>query len=93
MAILTSDEFTQRLKDRFGTSESEEDIAFMEDITDTVEDLRSKQNSDGYKEKYEALRTKYRDRFFGKSTEPDEEDREDERDVNKLTFESLFTNK
>ena len=95
MAILSEEEFKSRLQQRFGDSENEEDISLLEDITDTVSDLRSKQGQDnGYKEKYEALHKKYRDRFFSSTPkQKDEEDMEDERDVNKLTFESLFTNK
>lgn len=67
MAVLTNDELRRVLADRFGESEDENDIAFVEDITDTFTSLSSNDTSKQLKDlqdKYSALQKKYRDRFF-----------------------------
>ena len=92
MAVLNEADFNQLLQTRFGNSEDENDISFLEDVTDTVNSLRENQDSGGYKQKYEDLQKKYRDRFFSSKSDP-EPDPEPEQDVNRISFESLFTSK
>lgn len=78
MAVLTKDELTKRMADRFGETEDENDISFMEDITDTFDDLQNNANVTQLKElqdKYNSLQKKYRDRFFntgGVESEPED---------------------
>ena len=70
MAVLPRDEFFNRIKDTLGNDTSEESITFLEDMTDTYNDLEKKANGDGidweqkYKENDEAWRKKYQHRFF-----------------------------
>lgn len=67
MAVLTKDELTKRMADKFGETEDENDISFMEDITDTFDDLQANANVTQLKElqdKYSELQKRYRDRFF-----------------------------
>lgn len=67
MAVLTNDELRKVLADRFGESEDENDIAFVEDITDTFTSLSSNDTSKQLKDlqdKYSNLQKRYRDRFF-----------------------------
>ena len=48
MAVLNRNDLTERLKARFGESENEDDISFMEDITDTFDSLESKETDKDY---------------------------------------------
>ena len=76
MAVLTKDELTKMLADRFADTEDENDIAFMENITDTFDDLQTNANATQLKElqdKYSDLQKKYRDRFFNSSGSDDED--------------------
>ncbi len=67
--IKTKDEILKAIKDRIGDDTSDETIAFLEDISDTLNDYdnKTKDNTD-WKTKYEEndkeWRNKYRDRFF-----------------------------
>ena len=76
MAILDKESFMNKIKERIGDDTSDEALAFMEDMTDTFNDLESKSNSagkDDWKAKYDALdkqwREKYKQRFFEGSDE------------------------
>ena len=68
--ILNKDEFFTKLHAKVGTSTSDEDIAFLEDMTDTYNDLEKRSNGDGvnWEQKYheldESWKAKYRHRFF-----------------------------
>ena len=99
MAVLTKDELTQRMAERFGDTENESDIAFMEDITDTFNDLQTNANATQLKElqdKYSELQRKYRDRFFntGGGSSQDEDDILDptpDPEPKVMKFDDLFT--
>ncbi|MBO7691060.1 MAG: hypothetical protein J6T10_00320 [Methanobrevibacter sp.] len=98
MAVLTKEELNQRLADRFGQTEDESDISFMEDITDTFANLETNANAEQLKDlqtKYSELQKKYRDRFFNTGDDSGNDD-----DVFKptpdpepkvLKFEDLFS--
>ena len=99
MSILSKEEFLNTLKNRIGESNTDEDIKFLEDMTDTYEDLaKAKGNSDNenWKEKYEQLdkdwKEKYKQRFFDTSTK-DEEVKEQENSKEEITIDDLFTSK
>ena len=70
MAVLDRDTFFQRVKERVGEATDDETLAFVEDITDTYNDLETRARGDGvdWKSKYEesenTWRRKYRERFF-----------------------------
>lgn len=84
MAVKTRKEILERLRDRFGEEPTDDDIAMLEDITDTFTDFEEKTNdATNWKNKYEendkAWKKKYSDRFFSKDDgennilyEPDE---------------------
>lgn len=98
MAVLTKEELNQRLADRFGQTEDESDISFMEDITDTFANLETNANAEQLKDlqtRYSELQKKYRDRFFNTGDDSGSDD-----DVFKptpdpepkvLKFEDLFS--
>lgn len=70
MAVLSRDEYFARLHDRLGDDSSDESITFLEDMTDTYNDMESRANGDGvdweqrYRELDESWKKRYRHRFF-----------------------------
>ena len=88
MSILPRDEFFARIQEKIGDDTSEDSIAFLEDMTDTYNELEKNANGDGidweakYRENDEAWKKKYKSRFFhggstsapGCMSEPDEPD-------------------
>ena len=99
MAVRTKDELLEIIKGRIADDTSDETISFIEDITDTLSDYEEKAtNSDteDWKTKYEEndkmWREKYRERFFSKEVEKEDEDfSEDE--VKSLSYDDLFEEK
>ena len=98
MARLEREEFFNRIRERIGDDTSDDALKFMEDITDTYDELEGRARGDGedWKAKYEELdaewRKRYRDRFFNTSEGAKEDQEEDvKRDGEKTrTFEELF---
>lgn len=101
MAVRTREEILNAVKTRLGDNADDESLAFLEDITDTLNDFESKAGAnvgEEWKTKYEendkAWREKYKARFF--SSAPDDKDehkdegKEEETEKPK-TFEDLFT--
>lgn len=95
MAIKTRDEILTSVRAHFGDDVSDDVLALVEDITDTMTDLESKANNDGtnWKQKYDendaAWRKKYRDRFFSGGSDP-EIDEHEPPTTKKYTFDNLF---
>ena len=93
--VRSKDDLLEALKARIGESDDNETLAFLEDVTDTLSDYESKANGDGedWKSKYEAndaaWRQKYRDRFFGKGSDDDDEP-DEQPDTKPMTFDALF---
>lgn len=97
MAVKTREEILKSLRDRFGEEPTDEDIAMLEDITDTFKDFEEKtSDATNWKNKYEendkAWKKKYSDRFFSKDDDKDvPDDPEDPDDKPMKTFDDLFT--
>lgn len=98
MAVLSRDEFFSRLQTRLASDSSDEAITFLEDMTDTYNDLEEKAGHDGkdwekkYKELDDAWKEKYKHRFFsgpGSSYRPMVETEEEEKEI---MVEDLFSN-
>lgn len=94
MAVRTTQEIIDALKESFGESPDDTQLTMLEDISDTFTDLNEKCSGD-WKTKYEendkAWRKRYTDRFSGKAGSeqiPPEED--DDEQPKPLTYESLF---
>lgn len=94
MAVRTREEIMESIRTRIGDSTEDEDIAFLEDISDTFDDMESRASGDGedWKTKYEEndkeWRRKYTERFFSKGEDP--EGPEDPEEEEPKTFEDLF---
>lgn len=101
--ILNRDEFFNQLHTRVGTSTSDEDITFLENMTDTYNDLEKRSNGDGvdwekkYNELNESWKAKYRHRFFnGPETNnpnmrPAYAENEGKPTADEITINDLFT--
>lgn len=102
MAILNKDDFLSRLQERIGDDTSDEAMAFIEDMTDTFNDLETRSsgsNDEQWQTRLDELdkswREKYKARFFNTETTPEdvkEEQKEDVKDDENVekTFDDLF---
>ena len=88
--VLTKEEFLTKIKDRIGENPTDEDISFVEDMTDTIDSLSQ---GDDWKKKFEEndamWRKKYTERFFtpDKESETEPEEKIDEEEI---TIDDLF---
>jgi len=94
MAIKTKAELLELVKERIGDDTSDEALAIIEDVTDTLDDYETRiADSGDWKARYEQndadWRKKYKERFFAPTEEPEEID-EPEEVEEKRTFEDLF---
>lgn len=98
--ILTRDDYLARIQGRIGEDTSDEAMTFIEDMTDTFDDMSNKlTDTTDWKAKYEendnAWRTKYKERFFsGDETTSGEAKVEQNDDVaddgTDVSFDDLF---
>lgn len=90
MAIKTIEEIMGAVRARVGEDTSDEAIAFVEDVSDTLTSLSS---AEDWKKKYEdndaEWRKRYQDRFFNPEKPGDIEKPEDSK-PERLTFDELF---
>ena len=103
MAVLTRDDYFTRLQTMLGSDTSDEAISFLEDMTDTYNEMEQRANGDGvdweqrYRELDESWKEKYRHRFFssggGSYTPPagtDDGPDDDQRRASTIGFDDLF---
>lgn len=93
MAILTQEQFMESLRARIGDDTSDEALTFIENMSDTYNDLSNQVKESGnweqkYRENDTEWRRKYKDAFF--KTPSHEEDPIDEPDGNTITINNLF---
>lgn len=96
MAVKTREEIITQLRTQLGDNTDDDTISFLEDISDTLDDLESKANGTSnweqkYKDNDAEWRKKYTERFYSPKPkdEPDETDESDESNTPK-TFADLF---
>lgn len=95
MAVRTRDEILNAIRARIGDDTSDEAIALVEDVTDTLADMENRASGDGenWRERYEEndrqWREKYRDRFFSKTDDKDD-DKDDDEKKKPMSFDELF---
>lgn len=99
MSVLNKEDFFSKIKARIGDDSSDDALSFIEDMTDTFNDLESRTNdSENWKQKYDDLdktwREKYRARFFDAGTTPEDvkDDQKDDvlDDAEEKDFDDLF---
>lgn len=92
--VRTKEELLESVKNMLKDSTSDEALALIEDVSDTLDD--KPKDEENWKEKYEEndkmWREKYRDRFFSATPATEEEEIDDpETEIaEKRTFEELF---
>lgn len=97
MAVKTREEILESVRTRVGDQTDDETIAFIEDISDTLNDLETKAKGDGtdWKAKYEEndaeWRKKYTERFYSSEPEPNPEPPKEDDTIKPKTFAELFT--
>lgn len=98
MAVKTREEILESLRGRFGDDPTDDDIAMLEDITDTFTDFEEKtSDATNWKIKYEendkAWKKKYSERFFSKDggNNDNSGDSDYPEDKPMKTFDDLFT--
>lgn len=101
MAVLTREDYLERLNTLVGEDNSDEALQIIEDFTDTFDNLGTQNDNndnENWKQKYEELdatwRQKYRDRFMNSQTTEEDviEDQEDnvESDGEVKEYDELF---
>lgn len=96
MAVLDKETYMARLKEKIGEDTSDDTLTFIEDASDTYDDLlRRSEGQEDWKTRYEendeAWRKKYRERFFSSPEEVIEEQKKNvKEDGEKRTYEDLF---
>ena len=104
MAILNREEFFAKLQGYIGEDKSDSGIAFLEDMTDTYNDMENRVKGDGenweqkYKDLDESWRNRYRHRFFagdvrGVPESVTKVDETEQYDPDEIKVEDLFTEK
>lgn len=104
MAVLKRDEFFNRLSAKLAEDTSDDGISFLEDMTDTYNDLETRANANGedwerrFRELDEMWKKRYQSRFFSGSAtgipegdglgDSNFEDEEDKAET--ITVEDLF---
>ena len=95
MAIKSREDLLKSLNTLIGDNSTDENLAILEDVTDTLKDYEEKTaDQTDWKSKYEQndaeWRKKYKDRFLSGETIKDEQEEDVEKDSKPLTFDSLF---
>jgi hypothetical protein len=96
MAVLTRDEFFDRVQRIVGTDTTDESLTFIEDMTDTYNSLDERANGDGtdWEQRYhdldESWIEKYKKRFFSGGSSRVIEDVKDVEEKKEVTYDDLF---
>lgn len=99
MAKLEREAFLERIKSRLGETPTDDDISFLEDMTDTFDGFSGTfTQSDidsAVKAKDEEWRKKYTERFFDTGSKSPEGNKPEEDDdtAENITIEDLYTEK
>lgn len=95
MAIKSREDLLKSLTTLIGDDSTDENLAILEDVTDTLKDYEEKTaDQTDWKSKYEQndadWRKKYKERFLSGETFKDEQEEDVKKDSKTLTFDSLF---
>ena len=95
MAIKSSEDLLKSLTTLIGDNSSDDNLAILEDVADTLKDYEEKTaDQTDWKTKYEQndadWRKKYKERFLSGETIKDEQEEDVKKDSKTLTFDSLF---
>lgn len=96
MAVLSKEEFMASINSRIGEDNSDEALTFIENMSDTYDDMASKlADTTDWKQKYEEndaeWRNKYRERFSTPSETGHTDEGAKDEPSSPMTYEDLFT--
>lgn len=98
-ALTTKEAFMTRIRERIGDDTSDEAIQFIEDMTDTYDELEKNEGED-WKKRYEEndkqWREKYTSRFYSTDSQGNDNNEEtgsNDDEVVMKTFDDLFVTK
>lgn len=82
MAVKSKEDILSAIKDKFKDDTTDSTLSFIEDVSDTINDLESKASGEqNWKQKYEdndkQWREKYKERFFSGAPAKKEEQEEE----------------
>ena len=87
---LTKEQLLESIKNRFADDTSDETLKFIEDLTDTINDMDSSDWENKYKENDAMWRQKYKERLFQTPVEETTKDDVEESEPEVLTYEALL---
>lgn len=96
MAVRTTDEILRAVAEHLGEDTSDDALAIIEDLSDTLNDRDTQISSSGdwknrYEENDKTWRERYRNRFFNTDYDDTSDDKPDESEGGKsYTYENLF---
>lgn len=95
MSVLSKEDFMASIKARVGDDTSDEAIKFIEDMTDTYDEMEKNEGEDWkkkYEENDEMWRNKYTSRFYSSDSDSEnkEVEKESESEKEVRTYEDLF---
>ena len=90
MAIRTREELLNSVNTILGENNSDEALSFIEDITDTYDDLSNRNGDENWEERYNNLDKEWRERYRQRFNEPYNDDDDSNPEPKPLTFENLF---
>lgn len=84
MAIKSKEELIQIVSDRIGEDSSDEALALIEDVTDTLNDLETRAQGDGtdWKAEYNKLDNEWREKYKARFTDGINNDNDNNNDKN-----------
>lgn len=91
--VLSKEDFINAIKEKIGDDTSDESIAFLENMTDTVSDYESRlSDKTDWKQKFEENDKQWRQKYMERFSAPVKQERETiiEPDDETLDFNSLF---
>lgn len=94
--VKTREEIMDIIKTKFADDTSDETLAFLEDVSDTMTELETKAtDTTNWKQKYEdndkEWREKYKSRFFSSVSQDEDEAELEENETPKIYFDDLFS--
>ena len=89
MAVKSKEDILSAIKDKFKDDTTDSTLSFIEDVSDTINDLESKASGEqNWKQKYEdndkQWREKYKERFFSGAPARKEEQEEEQEPEEKV---------
>lgn len=98
--FLSREEYFSKIHEKLGSDNSDDNISFIEDLTDTYNELEKRSKSEidweaKYNELNESWKTRYRHRFFSgdNSNIPTDDKQDSGYQPDTVTIEDLFISK